>query len=154
MRITSAGVWMIFLGYGCESSCMIPIGRQWASGLSLLLSATRFFTRSEAHGWYGAPPSVCEPTFPNGLPRPGVGAPLPRLAFAPAPVAPPAAPPPAPRPRPAAGGLRPSMTGGTHPRHGAVSHTPDRSGFPSAGSGARALRTYFPSGVPRAPSLG
>src|SRR5258708_5365952 len=70
MSSTSVGVWMIFLGYRCAFSCAMPIGRQCASGLSLLLSAIRFLTRSAAHGWYGAPPGVLLPMLPNGDPPP------------------------------------------------------------------------------------
>src|SRR5438876_6323393 len=56
---------MIFLGNGCDVICITPIGRQCASGLSLLLSAIRCFTNSAAHGWYGAPPGSCAPMLPN-----------------------------------------------------------------------------------------
>src|SRR4029453_385518 len=135
ITMTSAGVWMIFFGYGFEMRFMMPIGRQCASGLSLLLSPIRFFTSSAAHGWYGAPPSTCAPTFPNtNLPGGGAGG-----------VDDPAA---LPAPRPCVGGgLSPSMVGGAQPVHGAVSHTPDRSGLPSAVRGAGAFRSGFPSAV-------
>src|SRR6516164_6866688 len=92
----------------------MPIGRQWASGLSLLLSAIRFLTRSAAHGWYGAPPCELLPMLPNGDP-----------------------PPPPRPPRPAAGG------GAFGSR--VISHTPDRSGFPSAARGTGAFASSFPS---------
>src|SRR6185503_9060375 len=60
---------MIFLGNGCDVICITPIGRQCASGLSLLLSAMRCFTNSAAHGWYGAPPGTCAPILPNTDPE-------------------------------------------------------------------------------------
>src|SRR5215813_11800904 len=93
----------------------MPIGRQCASGLSLLLSPIRFFTRSAAQGWYGAPPCVLLPILPNGDPPP---------------------PPPRP-PRPAAGG------GAFGSR--VISHTPDKSGLPSAIRGTGAFESSFPS---------
>src|SRR5205823_14215247 len=39
------------------------------------------------------------------------------------------------------------MTGGAHSGHGAVSHTPERSGLPSAVRGAGAFRSTLPSAV-------
>src|SRR5437016_6708905 len=67
---------------------MMPMGRQCASGLSLLLSAIRFFSRSAAHGVSGNPSLKVEPMFRNvasggpeegwgggGAPRCPVGAP-------------------------------------------------------------------------------
>src|SRR5580700_8107683 len=44
---------------------MNPIGRQFASGLSLLLSAMRFFTSSAAHGCNGRPSLNPDPTLPK-----------------------------------------------------------------------------------------
>src|SRR3984893_18596085 len=44
---------------------MNPIGRQFASGLSLLLSAMRFFTSSAAHGCNGRPSLNTYPTVPK-----------------------------------------------------------------------------------------
>src|SRR6266540_2509102 len=44
---------------------MNPIGRQCASGLSLLLSAILISTRSAAHGCSGRPSLKPEPAFPN-----------------------------------------------------------------------------------------
>src|SRR5215475_14106687 len=93
----------------------MPMGRQCASGLSLLLSDIRFFTRSAAQGWYGAPPCVLLPILPNGDPPP---------------------PPPRP-PRPAAGG------GAFGSR--VISHTPDKSGLPSDVFGTPAFASSFPS---------
>src|SRR5438128_12473251 len=66
---------MIFLGNGCDVICITPIGRQCASGLSLLLSAIRCFTSSAAHGWYGAPPGSCAPILPNTDPEGPAGGP-------------------------------------------------------------------------------
>src|SRR4029077_15024902 len=87
----------------------------------------------------------------NGLPRPrpaggapaAGGAPcaLPRAAGAAG-----AAPRAAACPEPGVG-LKPSMTGGAQSGHGAVSHTPERSGLPSASRGAGALRSTLPSAV-------
>src|SRR5262245_1343997 len=130
---------MIFRGNGCAIICITPIGRQCASGLSLLLSAMRCLTRSAAHGWYGAPPATCAPILPN-TPPPGVGAPVvapgtPVAAGAVVPAAPGAVGVAAEPPAGAAGG------------GGAASHTPDRSGFPSAVRGAGALTSGFPSAV-------
>ena len=147
-------------GYGCAVICMMPIGKQCASGLSLLLSATRFFTRSAAHGWYGAPPGVCPPMSPKTLPPgrapavpgaavPAGGGPPPRApggglladggaagAGGSAPAWPLGISGPAPRPRP------PAL---------AMSQTPDKSGLPSANFGAGAFMSGFPSAVVGAP---
>src|SRR2546428_11867089 len=67
---------MTFLGNGCDVICITPIGRQCASGLSLLLSAMRCFTSSAAHGWYGAPPGTCAPILPNTDPEGPAGGPV------------------------------------------------------------------------------
>ena len=56
---------MIFLGCGCMWSCIRPSGRQCASGLSLLFSDRRAFTRSAAHGSIGRPSLNPEPMFLN-----------------------------------------------------------------------------------------
>src|SRR5262245_39316169 len=80
---------------------MNPIGKQCASGLSLLLSAFLFFIRSAAQGWNGKSSLKPRPALPNvaiGIPSGGSGgtagapAPAPRC---PAPRCPP--PPPATR---------------------------------------------------------
>src|SRR6185295_12790691 len=117
---------MIFFGYGCESICRIPIGRQCASGLSLLLSAWRFVTSSFAHGWYGASPSgVLPPMLPKifrakGLPpRPRPPCPPAAGAAGAAEAAGGGVPRAAACPDPGVG-LRPSMTGGAQSGHGAV----------------------------------
>src|SRR5436190_22812043 len=100
---------------------MNPIGRQCASGLSLLLSAIRFLTRSAAHGWKGSPSGKPWPALPNVATG---------IAFAGGGVAGAAAPrPPPPRwppPPPAA-------------------QIPLRSGLPSAVLGAGAVRFGLPS---------
>ena len=44
------GAWMILRGCGCVWNCMFPIGRQWASGLSFMLSAMRCFLSASAQG--------------------------------------------------------------------------------------------------------
>ena len=46
----TSGVWTILRGCGCVCSCMLPIGRQWASGLSFMLSAMRCFLSAAADG--------------------------------------------------------------------------------------------------------
>src|SRR5262245_5773989 len=93
--------------------------------------------------------------LPNGFPPPGGNTPVPSAPI-PRPGAPGTSPParpwragpgpparpsapgaPAPRPRPRAG----------HSGHGPISHTPDRSGFPSAVRGVGASRLILPSGV-------
>src|SRR5262245_768038 len=117
--MTSEGAWMIFFGNGCVVFCMIPNGRQCASGLSLLLSAIRFLTSSAAHDWYGAPPSTWSPMLPKREPE-GGNSPVPAAATG-------AGPPP----------LIPWM----------VSQTPDRSGLPSAVRGAGAVMLTLPSAV-------
>src|SRR5213592_116277 len=120
---------MIFLGNGCDVSCITPIGRQCASGLSLLLSAIRCFTNSAAHGWYGAPPGICAPILPNTDPDGPAGG-----------------------PGAAAGGAGVSPTGGAPGGAaarggGSAPHTPDKFGFPSAARGGGALKSGLPSAV-------
>src|SRR5215471_12259143 len=73
---------------------MNPIGKQCASGLSLLWSAFLFFIRSAAQGWNGKSSLKPRPALPNvaiGIPSGGSGG----VAGAPAPAprcpAPPAA---------------------------------------------------------------
>src|ERR1044072_8917923 len=121
----------------CAFSCPMPMGRQFASGLSLLLSATRFLTNSAAHGRYGAPPCVFAPMFPNAPPTDGTdvgqgprnGAGCAADAAEPdprCPVAPGAAAPPRPRPN-------------------GISQTPERSGLPFARRGGGASKFGLPS---------
>ena len=83
----SPGVWTNFLGMPCVWNCMMPIGRQCASGLSLLLPAVRFFSSSEPYGVSGRPSLNVDPISRNvasgspvvatggGAPRCPVGAP-------------------------------------------------------------------------------
>src|SRR5437773_4176562 len=129
---------MIFLGNGCDVICITPIGRQCASGLSLLLSAIRCFTNSAAHGWYGAPPESCAPMLPNTDPEGPAGGP--GAAAGGAGV-------------PAAGGVpgaaaAPGAAGGAAGRGGgSAPHTPDKFGFPSAARGGGALKSGLPSAV-------
>src|SRR5215831_1597299 len=108
---------------------MLPIGRQCASGLSLLLSAMRFFTSSAAHGCSGKPSLMPAPTSRNvasgGVPGGGGGG---GAGFAPCPRCP-------------AGGLL-------------FCQIPERSGFPSAVLGAGAVRFGFPSGPLGTASVG
>src|SRR5438552_14266418 len=110
------------------------MGRQCASGLSLLFSARRAFTRSEAQGSIGRPSLNPEPTFLNealgGVPggSSGGGAPL----GGPPPLAPLGPPGPPGPPRPPA------------PRR---SQIPERSGWPSGALGAGASSFALPSGV-------
>src|SRR6185503_11506764 len=106
---------------------MNPIGRQRASGLSLLLSSMRCFRTAAAHGVSGRPSLNPTPTFPklaSGIASSdtfgGGAAPLPR----PPPVA-----------------------------HG-FAQTPDRSGLPSAVLGVGASRFGLPSGVLGMPVAG
>ncbi len=61
MITTSPGVCTIFRGCGCSWNWSRPIGRQCASGLSLLWSSLRCFSRSAAHGRSGRPPFMFEP---------------------------------------------------------------------------------------------
>src|ERR1043166_3346320 len=133
----------------CPFSCPMPIGKQLASGLSLLLSATRFLTNSAAHGRYGAPPSVLAPMFPNAPPTAGttVGAGPRAAAGCGADVA-------GVTPRcPAAAGV----AAPPRPRPNGISQTPERSGLPFASRGVGASRLGLPSaaiGTPGAVYLG
>src|SRR5262245_60413204 len=98
---------------------MLPIGKQCASGLSLLLSAMRFFTRSAAHVCRGRPSLNPAPTLRNvatgGVPGGGGGG---------------------------GGGGCPGCPAGCL----IFCQIPERSGFPSAVLGAGAARFAFPSG--------
>src|SRR5437867_12124958 len=108
---------------------MLPMGRQCASGLSLLLSAIRFFTTSAAHGCSGRPSLNPAPTSRNvatgGVPGGGGGGGGGGAGVAAAPCA--------PCPRCPAGGLM-------------LDQIPEKSGFPSAVLGGGPLRFGFPSG--------
>src|SRR6185295_15363635 len=102
---------------------MRPIGRHQTSGLSLLLSAIRFFFSSSAHGCSGSGyprPATSKNCDTGGVPSGGgVGA-----GAAPRPRPPPPPPPPPKR----------------------VSQMPEKSGLPSAVLGAGAARLALPSG--------
>ena len=130
---------MIFCGYGCAFICMMPIGRECASGLSLLLSALRVATRSAAHGRYGALWSgMLAPMFANTKPegsKAGGGVAAVAAGSTPATVA-----------------LCPAR--GAQPEHGTTSHTPDRSGLPSDALGAGASNFGLPSAVFGTPAVG
>jgi hypothetical protein len=106
---------------------MKPIGKQWASGLSLLLSAIRFCTSSAAHSLSGSPSLKPAPTLKKvafgGPPfAVGAGAAVPGRPS----VAAPPRPPPVFLP---------------------LSQMPDKSGFPSAVLGAGAVRSSCPAAV-------
>src|SRR2546428_569747 len=111
---------------------MLPMGRQCASGLSLLLSAIRFFTTSAAHGCSGSPSLNPAPTSRNvatgGVPGGGGGGGGGGVAAAPCPRCP-------------AGGLM-------------FDQIPERSGFPSAVLGAGPARLGMPSGPLGTPGVG
>src|SRR5260221_85543 len=107
---------------------MRPIGRQCASGLSLLFSALRAFTRSAAHGCSGRPSLKFAPTSRNVV----TGGPMENEGAGARSVPPPAGPS-CPSPR---------------------SHIPDRSGLPSVVRGAGAVKSDLPSGVLGTPAVG
>src|SRR5262245_44120343 len=120
---------------------MKPIGRQCASGLSLLLSAMRFLTRSAAHDCIGKPSLKPPPTFPNvanGIPSGGSGG--------------------GGGGAEGAGGVNPGVAAGAAPRWPAgprgFSQIPERSGLPSAVLGAGAVRLGLPSLVLGTPGAG
>src|SRR5688572_27961006 len=106
---------------------MKPIGRQWASGLSLLLSAIRFFTSSAAQSRNGSPSLKPAPTLKKvalgGPPfAAGVGAGVP-------------------------GSSRVAAAAWAPPVFLPLSQMPDKSGFPSADLGVGAVRSGCPAGV-------
>src|SRR5436309_4144198 len=116
---------------------MKPIGRQCASGLSLLLSAIRFFTSSAAQGCKGRPSLKPAPTSRNvAAATPSAGVVAGGLGGGGPAVGAPAAPPTFPdrNPGPSPGGL-------------GFCQMPERSGFPSAVLGAGAFRSGSPLGV-------
>ena len=69
---------MNFRGNPCVWNCISPIGRQCASGLSLLLLSCRSFLSAAAHGLIGRPPGTFWPTSRNiaigGVPGGATGA--------------------------------------------------------------------------------
>src|ERR1700686_1163784 len=104
------------------------MGRQWASGLSLLFSDFRLFSTSAAHGCSGSPSFMLAPILKNvasGGPSDGGGGGGGRGAWA------------------GAWGCAPPRPPGTR----VTSHTPEKSGFPSAVRGVGAVRSGFPSAV-------
>src|SRR5436305_292709 len=110
---------------------MRPRGKQWASGLSLALSCSRFFLISAAHGVNGAPslnPAAILKNVASGGPLLGSGG-----GVAGAPVAAPRCPPPLPR---------------------NASHIPERSGLPSDIRGVGPFKSGLPSGNLGTPDVG
>src|SRR3984893_13221235 len=107
---------------------MRPIGRQCASGLSLLFPALRVFTSSAAHGCSGRPSLTFAPTSRKVV----TGGPTENEGAGPASVPPPAGPS-CPSPR---------------------IQIPERSGLPSAVRGAGAVKSGLPSGVLGTPAVG
>src|SRR2546425_423582 len=122
--VVSPGVWIILLGCGCRWNCMKPIGRQCASGLSLLFESFRAFLSSAAHGWKGRPSGIPAAISKNvamgGVPGgAGIGVPV--------------VPPPWPR---------------------NLIQIPDKSGLPSAVLGVGASRIGSPLAVRGTPGVG
>src|SRR2546425_9585479 len=107
---------------------MTPIGRQCASGLSLLLAARRDFTSSAAHGCSGRPSLTFAPTSRNVV----TGGPLENEGAGTGRVPPPAGPS-CPSPR---------------------IQLPEKSGLPSAVRGGGAVKAGLPSGVLGTPAMG
>ena len=97
---------------------MLPIGRHDASGLSLLLRAMCFASRSFAYGVSGSPPVkpvwMSRKFVVGGVPGGGGGG----------------------------GGAPRRPAAGLYPRH-----VPEKSGFPSGIRGAGAFRSGLPSAV-------
>src|SRR5579872_4944211 len=110
---------------------MMPIGRQCASGLSLLLSATRCRCSLAAHGVNGRPSGNREPMFQNGLRLATSN----RLSFV-------------------RGGFALDRAATVPPTVRSFCHTPDRSGLPSEVLGVGALMLGLPWGVLGTPGVG
>src|ERR1700733_2722859 len=119
----------------------MPIGRQCASGLSLLLSATRCLCSSAAQGWNGKPSGKEEPMFQNALFL--TRARKSSLVFKPEKISP-----------FAAGAFEFAAAAGAGAGARKFSQMPVRSGFPSAVLGVGALRFGFPSAVLGMPGVG
>src|SRR5678816_1397487 len=121
-------VWTICRGCPWLWYCIRPIGRHHTSGLSLLLSAMRFFLSSAAHGVIGngyprpATSPKVESGVPSGVVVGGGGAPSPR----------PRPPPPPP----------------------ARIQIPEKSTLPSAVRGVGASRFGLPSAIRGTPGVG
>src|SRR5690242_20614304 len=105
---------------------MMPSGRQCASGLSLLLVATRCRCSSAAHGWNGRPSLKEAPRFQNWLVRTEAGIMSPDEDGA-------------------GGAGAAAAPGAGEPGGRLYSHTPERSGLPSAVRGVGAVRFGLPS---------
>src|SRR5688572_5213332 len=110
--------WTILRGCECVCSCRKPSGRQCASGLSIELSAMRFFFSSAAHGVSGRPPGMLRP-MSTKVASGGASA-VSDVSAGP--------------PRRPLGGTR-------------LSHVPDKSGLPFGMRGAGASRFGRPSAV-------
>src|ERR1700730_14870155 len=117
----------------------MPIGRQCASGLSLLLSATRCLCSYAAQGWNGKPSGTEEPMFQNALFL--TRARKSSFVFKPEKISP-----------FAAGAFGFAAGAGAGARK--FSQMPVRTGFPSAVLGVGALRFGFPSAVLGMPGVG
>src|SRR6266852_3009027 len=114
------------------------MGKQCASGLSLLFSATRCRWSSAAQGWRGRPSLKDAPMFQNWLRRTEAGI---ISGLAPG----------------VAGGVADAGAGAGAPGGGvgrAYCQIPVRSGLPSAVFGVGAVRFGFPSAVLRTPAVG
>src|SRR5215471_1353542 len=118
MRIRSLTVCTIFRGCECVWSCMNPIGRQFASGLSFELVAIRCLRSSAAHGVNGSPSLKFCPMFAKLASGGSVAN---RFAT----IGPPRRP---------LGGIR-------------LSHVPEKSIFPLLNRGGGASRLGLPSEV-------
>src|SRR5688572_7141227 len=112
-------VWTIWLGCGWLWYCIRPIGRHHTSGLSLLLSAIRFFFRSWAHCCIGGRQAALPATSKNAELKVPSGFGVQTAAPRPPPRPP---PPPAPRPPPPAAACAPpcAAPAGAAPPAGAV----------------------------------
>src|SRR5689334_12349438 len=128
MITITPGVWTIFRGWPWVWSCITPSGRQCASGLSLLFSATRWRWSSAAQGWNGRPSLKDAPRFQNWLVRTEAGM---MSLF------------------PGSGLAGAGVPGGRW-----YCHTPDRSGLPSAVLGVGPERFGLPSAVLGTPGVG
>ena len=62
MMAITPGFCMTLRGWPCVWNCVMPIGRQFASGLSLSFTAIRCFFSSVAHGVRGKPLGTFAPS--------------------------------------------------------------------------------------------
>src|SRR3954468_11538195 len=118
MITRSFTVWTILRGCECVCSCMNPIGRQLASGLSFELAAIRCLRNSAAHGVNGNPSLMFCPTLKKAASGGSVGARL--------------------------GTIGPPRRPLVPPR---LSQVPDKSIFPLGNRGGGAFRSGLPSEV-------